>query len=309
MNSILKMNIRHFIITLFLVLGTASSFAQELNCQVDINSSQIQGSSLKQVLDQLKRSITEFMNNTKWTSDAFTQQEKIECSILIIVKEWNGTDQFSGSIQVTSRRPVFKSSYYTQVLNIEDEYFQFQYQQFTQLDNTANINTFQNNLTSVLQYYAYVILATDYDSFSNAGGTAYWQKAQLVVQNAQTASESGWKQSQTGQKNRWWLVENTLQPLFKGIRDCMYDYCMKGLDKMHESPEDGRAAVLKSLELLIPVAKSRPASYNMQVFFNAKRDEIINIFKGGSPEEKTKVMDILAIVDPAGTTKYQKITG
>ena len=289
------------------LLATGFVHSQELNAQVDINYSQIQGSTNKQIFDQLKRSILEFMNNTKWTTEIFTQQEKIECSILIIIKEAVGTDEYSGTIQVTSRRPVFKSSYYTQILNVEDEYFQFKFQQFSQLE--FNINTFQNNLTSVLQYYAYVILATDYDTFAPNGGTGYWQKAQLVVQNAQSASETGWKQSQAGQKNRYWLVENTLQPLFKGIRECNYSYCMNGLDHMNESPDVARAAILTSLELLIPVAKSRPASFNMQVFFNAKRDEIVNIFKGGTPEEKTKVLDLLAIVDPAGTTKYQKISG
>lgn len=288
-------------------LLTTAGFSQELNCQVDINYTQIQGSANKQIFDQLKTSIVEFMNNTKWTSEIFSQQEKIECSILIVVREAVGADEYSGTIQVTTRRPVYKSSYYTQLLNFEDENFQFRFQQFSVLE--FNINAFQNNLTSVLQYYAYVILASDYDSFSPSGGTTYWQKAQLIVQNAQAASELGWKQSQSGQRNRYWLVENTLQPLFKGIRECMYDYSMKGLDKMHESPEEGRAAVLKSLELLIPVNKSRPNSFNMQVFFNAKRDEIINIFKDALPEEKTKVLELLSNLDPIGTTKYQKISG
>lgn len=300
------MKIKVLLLALFLSVASVA-YSQELNCQINIDYTQIQGSANKQIFDQLKRSVFEFMNNTKWTNDAFTQQEKIECSILIIIKESLGSDEYSGSIQVSSNRPVFRSSYATQVLNIEDENFQFRFQQFSTLE--FNINSFQNNLTSVLQYYAYVVLATDYDSFSPQGGTAYWQKAQLIVQNAQGAAESGWKQSQTGQKNRYWLVENTLQPLFKGIRDCMYAYCMKGLDHMSENPDEGRAAVLTSLELLIPVQKLRPASFNMQVFFNAKRDEIINIFKSATPEEKTKVMDMLATIDPAGTTKYQKITG
>lgn len=300
--------IKGLLIFLSLLLAKPS-FAQELNCQIEIDFTQIQGSNYKQIFDQMKNSVFQFMNNTKWTNDVFTQAEKIECSILIIVKEVTGTDQYSGTIQVQSRRPVFKSSYYTPVLNLEDENFQFGFQQFTQLE--FNINTFQNNLTSVLQYYAYVILANDYDSFSPLGGTQYWQKAQLIVQNAQTAPENGWKNtgSITNQKNRYWLVENTIQPVFKGIRDCMYDYCRNGLDRMHESPEEARAAVLKALELLIPVNTNRPASYNMQVFFYAKRNEIITIFKGATPEEKTKVMELLMILDPAGTTQYQKITG
>lgn len=295
------------LLLLFSLFVTNLAYTQELNCQVNIDYSQVQGSTNKQIFDQLKRSILEFMNNTKWTTDIFSQQEKIECSILIIVKESTGTDEYSGSIQVTSSRPVFKSSYATRILNVEDEYFQFKFQQFSQLE--YNMNSFQNNLTSVLQYYAYVILASDYDTYALSGGTAYWQKAQLIVQNAQGAAESGWKQSQQGQKNRYWLVENTLQPLFKGIRECMYSYNMTGLDHMTEGADDARATVFKSLELLVPVAKARPASYNMQLFFNAKRDEIINIFKGAPPEEKTKILDLMAILDPAGTTRYQKISG
>lgn len=283
--------------------------AQELNCTIDINYSQIQGSVNKQIFDQMKNVVFQFMNNTKWTNEIFTQQEKIECSMLIVIKESLGQDEYSGSIQVTSRRPVYKSSYYTQVLNIEDENFQFKFQQFTTLD--YNINTFQNNLTAVLQYYAYVVLATDYDTFSPLGGSQYWQKAQTIVQAAASASEAGWKNTgtATSQKNRYWLVENTLQPVFKGIRDCMYEYCRNGLDIMYENPDGGRAAILNSLDLLINVYKARPASYNMQVFFNAKRDELVNIFMGATPEEKNKVLEKLMTVDPAGTTKYQKIMG
>jgi len=307
MKGIFDRKIKVLLLFFFLALATVGT-SQELNCQVDINYTQVQGSANKQIFDQLKKSILEFINNTKWTNDIFSQQEKIECGILIIIKEVIGQDEYSGTIQVTSRRPAYKSSYPTPVLNIEDEYFTFRFQQFSQLDNNININTFENNLTSILQYYAYLILASDYDTFAPMGGTPYWQKAQLIVQNAQGAGASGWKQK-TGQRDRYWLIENTLQPLFKGIRDCMYAYHALGIDHLYESPDNGRAAILTSLELLIPVAKSRPASFNMQVFFNAKRDELINIFKGGTPEEKTKIMEMLATLDPAGTTKYQKITG
>jgi hypothetical protein len=299
------MKLRALIISLFLF--SFSFRAQELNCNIDINFTQIQGTTNKQIFDQMKRAIFEFMNNTKWTNDAFTTQEKIQCSFLIVIKEVVGADEYSGTIQVTSERPVYKSSYPTQVVNIEDDNFQFKYQQFSQLE--FNINTFQNNLTSVLQYYAYVVIAADYDSFSPLGGTAYWQKAQLIVQNAQSAAEPGWRQSQTGQKNRYWLVENTLQPLFKGVRDCVYEYCRNGLDKMHENVEEGRANILKSLDLLKPVATARPASFVMQVFFNARRDELVNIFKGATPEEKSKVLETLMMVDPSGTTRYSKIQG
>jgi len=281
--------------------------AQELNCQVSINSDQIQGSTNKQIFDQLQKAIYEFMNTTKWTSDIYTSQERIECSFFITIKQVAGTDEYSGSLQVQSRRPVYRSAYYTQVLNVEDENFQFKFQQFSSLQ--FNINTFETNLTAVLAFYAYAVIATDNDSFSDLGGQANWQKAQLIVNNAQAAAESGWSSSQTGQKNRYWIAENALQPVFKGIRSCMYQYCRHGLDKMSENVEDGRAALLKSLDLLKPVYAARPASFAMQLFFNAKRDELINIFKGALPEEKTAVLETLQKVDPSGTTKYSKISG
>jgi hypothetical protein len=246
------------------------------------------------------------MNNTKWTSDVFTSQEKIECSMLIIIKQKISTEDYSASIQVQSTRPVFRSTYRTPVLNFEDDNFEFKFQQFTTLD--FNLNTFQNNLTSVLAYYAYVVLAIDYDSFSPLGGTIYWQRAQTIVNNAQGASERGWRSSENN-RNRYWLIENTMQPVFAGIRDCMFQYHLNGLDIMHDKVEEGTPNVLKSLDLLNPVYKARPASFNMQLFFNAKADELINIFKGGLPEEKNKAQELLMQIDPARTTKYIKISG
>lgn len=280
--------------------------SQELNCNITINTDQIQGTAEKQIFEQMRKSVFEFMNNTKWTSDVFNAQEKIDCSILIIIKQKVSTEDYSASIQVQSTRPVFNSSYRTPVLNIEDENFDFRFQQFTTLD--FNINSFQNNLTQVLAFYAYVILAVDYDTFSPLGGTPYWQKAQTIVNNAQSASEKGWRSSD-GNKNRYWLIENTLQPVFKGIRDCMYEYCFLGLDIMYDKTDEGRANILKSLNLLKPVYAARPASFNMQLFFNAKTDELVNIFKGAQPDEKEKARETLMNVDPANTTKYLKIAG
>lgn len=298
--------IKRSIITLALILSTQIFRAQELNCQVTINTQQIQGTVNKQIFDQMKTAIFEFMNNRRWTNDVYVAAERIDCSILIILTQALGTDEYLGTIQVSSNRPTFKASYPTPLFNYIDENFQFKYQQFSQLE--FNDNTFQNNLTSVLAYYAYVILALDYDSFSPLGGTPYWQKAQLVVQNAQSASEKGWKSTE-GNKNRYWLVENELQPVFQGIRNCMYKYHREGLDIMSDKVEEGRANVLKALELLVPVYQNRPASFNMQIFFNAKQTEIINIFSQAPPDEKNKAVELLMKVDPANTTKYLKIQG
>lgn len=294
------------LIVLIILLAGFRSFSQELNCQVSIVSQQVQGTVEKQVFDQMQKIVFEFMNNTKWTKDAFTQQERIDCSIMINVTQKLSTDEYAGTIQIQSRRPIYKSSYFSPLFNYIDENFQFKFQQFTQLE--FNLNTFQNNLTSVLAYYAYVIIALDYDSYSPLGGTEYWQKAQTIVNNAQTTSEKGWKSSE-GTKNRYWLVENQLQPLFQGIRDCTYKYHREGLDIMSEKVDEGRANILKSIDLLIPVYNNRPASFNMQLFFNAKGDELVNIFSQGLGDEKAKAVEKLMLIDPANTTKYLKIQG
>ncbi len=296
-----------YLLSYLLIFTCIKSNAQELNCQVTVNANQIQGTDIKQITDQMQKVIFDFMNNTRWTKDNFTQQEKVDCSIFITLDSRPSTDIFTGAIQVQSRRPTFKSAHYSTVFNWDDKDFQIQFQQFTQLD--FNINNFQNNLTSILAYYAHVILAIDYDTFSPLGGTEYWQKAQLIVQNAQNAAEPGWRSNEKTTRNRYWLVENTLQPVFQGIRDCMYAYHRTGLDIMHEKVDEGRANIVKALNLLKPVYQARPASFNMQLFFNAKNDELINIFKGGFPDEKSSIVETLTTLDPSNTTKYMRITG
>lgn len=298
--------IKRLIIVLIFTSLSKISFSQEFNCQVTINSNQIQGTDKKQIFDQMQKAVLEFVNNRRWTNDVYTFQERLDCSFLINVTQAVGTDEYLGTLQIQSRRPVFKSSFNAPLFNYIDENFQFKFQQFSQLE--FNDNTFQNNLTSVIAYYCYVMLALDYDSYSPLGGTPYWQKAQAVVQNAQTASEKGWK-SNDGNKNRYWLIENQTQPVFQGIRDCMYKYHREGLDIMSEKPSEGRAKILEALQLLLPVYNNRPASFNMQIFFNAKQTEIVNVFSQGTAEEKTKAVDLLMKLDPANTTKYLIIQG
>lgn len=297
---------RNYIFLFLFFISGQVLFSQELNCQVSVVSPQIQGTTEKQIFEQLQKSIFEFMNNTKWTKDNFTTSERIDCSILINVTQKAGTDDYRATIQVQSRRPVFKSSYFSPTFNYIDENFAFRYQQFQQLE--FNLNTFSNNITSVLAYYAYVILANDYDTYSNLGGTEYFQKAQLVVSNAQSAAESGWKSFESN-KNRYWIVENALQPVFQPIRECMYKYHRLGLDIMHEKPDEGRKEILKSTDLLLDVYRNRPASFIMELFFDAKTDELVNIFSKGFPDEKAKVVETLTTVDPANSTKYFKISG
>lgn len=295
-----------YIVSFVLLTLVFPFYAQELNCQVSVVSTQIQGTTEKQIFDQLQKAIFEFMNNTKWTKDNYTAAERIDCSILINVTQKLGIDDYSATIQVQSRRPVFKSSYYSPMFNYIDEKFVFKFQQFQQLE--YNLNIFTNNLTSVLSFYANIIIANDYDSYSNLGGTEYFQKAQTIVSNAQSAAEPGWK-SYESNKNRYWIAENALQPVFQPIRECSYKYHRKGLDIMNEKTDDGRKEILTSLDLLKGVYNNRPASFIMELFFNAKTDELVNIFSKGFPEEKNKAYETLTTVDPANTTKWNKMLG
>ncbi len=296
------------VIILPLLIALANNiFAQEFSCQVSVNTQQVQGTQEKQVFDQMQKALTEFINNNKWTKDNFQPIEKIECSIFINITQKNDVGDYNATVQVQSRRPIYKSSYFSPTLNIMDENFHILYQQFTQLQ--FNLNNFETNLTSVVAFYINVILALDYDSFSLYGGTDYWQRAQLIASNAQSFGEKGWSPSEAGQKNRYWYVDNQLQPSFQGIREFIYRYHRQGLDMMFEKPDEGRANILKAMDLLIKVYQARPASFNMEVLMNTKRDEIINIFMQGTPEEKQKVLEIMNTIDPANASKYQKING
>lgn len=278
--------------------------AQELNCQVQVVSPQIQGTTEKRIFENLQKAVFEFMNNTKWTTDIYSFEERINCSMFINITEKISTDEYKATVQIQSTRAVFKSSYNTVLFNHNDADFNFRYIEFQPMD--FSINQHMSNLTSVLAYYAYIILAMDYDSFSLKGGTPWWQKAQTIVANAQNAPEKGWKSSEST-KNRYWLVENMLQPLFEPMRVCMYKYHRLGFDVMYQDVAAGRAVVLEALQGLEAIHNQRPLSFPLQIFFNAKSDEIVKLFTGGLQEEKSKVVPLLQKIDPGHGIVYQNI--
>ena len=280
----------------------ASSFAQELNCRVQVQAPTVQSSN-QQVFDDLQRSIYEFINNTKWTNEKFKIEERIECSMLITVSDYqNG--KWQATIQVTSSRPVFNSTYKSQLLNVNDGDFDFAYLQNTPIEFSPNQH--RSNLASVLAFYAYIILGADYDTYSMEGGSPYYIKAQQIVNNASNAPEPGWKAFE-GQQNRYWLVDNILHQRFKAMRECTYKYHRQGFDKLYDDMEGGRAAITQSLELLRKVHQARPSSYNMQLWFLAKGDEIVNLYSQAFPQEKTRVYNLLKQIDAIRASKYQEI--
>lgn len=287
-----------------LILFTLPAVAQELNCTVQVLSPQIQGTAEKKIFETLQTSVFEFMNNTKWTKDSYTNDERIECSIVITISDKLSSDEYKGSIQVQSRRPVYKSSYYSTLFNWSDNDFQFKYLEYQAMDFSET--TYMSNLTSVLAYYANVIIGLDYDSFGLNAGTPFFQKAQTIVTNANNAPEKGWKASE-GTKNRYWLVDNMLNPVYAPLRECMYVYHRTGLDLLVTDRETGRQTIAESLKLLQKVYRDKPGSFNLQLFFNAKSDELVNVFSISFPDEKSKVVNILNEIDPANSNKYAKI--
>jgi hypothetical protein len=293
----------------FLVLVTFSfnGQGQELKCNVQVLADKVQGTN-KKVFETLQNSIYEFLNNRSWTNHVYTNEERIECNLLFNISEYSGSD-FKGTLQVQVRRPVFNASYNTVLLNYMDQNIQFSYVEFQTLD--FNESSFTTNLTSLLAYYAYVIIGLDYDSFSNKGGTDYLRKAEMVVNNAQNTSEKGWKPFEgNNNKNRYWLVQNLMDDKYSSVRDFFYKYHRLGLDRLAEKPSEGRDEIAEDLKLLQQVYRNKPDQFMilLQVVFEAKSDEWVNVFSESFPEEKTRVFAILKEIDPANTTKYQKIT-
>jgi hypothetical protein len=296
---------RIFIYLLLFFATLSKSFGQELICNVQVLSPMVQLSD-KRIFTTLETAIREFMNSTRWTTDNFERDERIECNFTFNITSYAQPDDFRGTLTVQSRRPVFNTNYGSMLFNHMDNDVQFKYLEFQPLE--FNENVFVSNLTAILGYYAYLLLGLDYDSFSPEGGTPFFLKAQQVVNSAQSASEKGWKPTEMPPRNRYWYIENLLNPIFKPIRECNYKYHRLGLDNMYGKMDQGRAAVLEGMVQLQQVHKVRPSSFNMQLFFNAKADEIANIFSQASPEQKTTIMEILNELDPTNQKKYQKIS-
>lgn len=291
------------VFTLFLSVG----FSQELNCNVRIIRGQnAQTAQVDEaVFTELETSIRDFMNNKRWTTDMYKVEERIDCEIQVTVNQVEGQDRFQAEIQVTSSRPVYNGNMPTTLFNFNDPDFNFRYVRNARLD--WSIDQHRDNLTSVLAFYAYMVLAYDYDSFSLEGGTHYFTKAQQIVTNASNAPEAGWKSNESI-SNRYWLVENALHSAFKPLRKCFFEYHRLGMDTFYEANmAESRKVISKCLNYLQQVYNSRPGAVNVQAFYRAKSEELIEIFKKATPQEKTRAIEILKKTDPLNSSKYDGI--
>lgn len=278
--------------------------AQELNCRVEVNSSQLEGTG-KSVFDALQGAVSEYVNTREWTGMQFAPAEKIECTLFFNITEYDASDgRMSGTLQVQSTRPVYNSSYTTTLINFRDTKVDFTYKEGEPLN--YNETSMESQLTQILNFYVYLILAVDFDSFSPQGGKACFERLATIVQQAQSSGESGWKAFEDT-KNRAAVLSSFTDPSTRQIRQLYYDYHLKGLDQMSVSPDKGRATIDASLDILDAVYKVAPMSVGLSMFKDAKLDEIINVYSKASAEEKDHCIKLLSKLFPTDLARINKI--
>ena len=290
------------ILVLLAFVFSSVTFSQELNCTVNVIAQQT-GNENNVVFKTLENQLTEFINSTKWTNKSFGLQEKINCSMVINIKGYDN-DVFSASLQVTSSRPVFNSTYSSPVYNYNDRVFNFQYLEFQNL--VYNPQQFESNLISVLSFHVFMILGMDADSFALEGGDEYFSQAQTIANYSQQLNGQGWK-LEDGLQSRFALINDLLSPTYSEMRTAMYDYHIEGLDIMSENSKSGKTQIISALEDLQKVHRKRPNSYLMRVFFDAKSNEITDILSGGPSVNISEAVDILNRIAPMHSQKWRNI--
>lgn len=292
---------------LLLALLPMTLWAQELKCTVTVNSDQIQGVS-KQTFEALRQSIEEVMNQTQWTNMTFMETERIECSMLVVV---NSVDDNLMKCEMTlqSRRPVFGTNYNSTVINFQDKNFTFRYQEFDRIEYQPT--QFTTNLAALIGFYSYLIIGHDMDTFSKLGGTPYYNICENIINLSQSASiedseAKGWKAFDSN-RNRYAILSNIKDEAFRPYREYVYAYHRQGLDIMADNAANGRARIAEGLPVLRTCYNARPATYVINTFLDAKSDELIHIFQGGSDREKDMAIETLSAIDPTRSTEYEKI--
>lgn len=299
-------------ICLLTVIAPAVS-AQELNCKIKIGHDKILNTD-PQIFTSMERTIMEFMNTRKWTSDEWAPTERIDCNILInlTAKDAGDQDLYTATLSIQATRPVYNSGYTSPLINYMDRDVTFQYSQFTQLqfdDNrVTGPNPMQSNLTAILAYYAYLVIGLNYDSFAPNGGNNMLKKAQNIVNNApeQGTAIHGWKAFEE-KRNRYWIVDQLLSPRFENLRKYWYSYHREGMDIMYNKAAEGKAKVLAGIKTMSQLQKENPSATIIQFFFTAKSDELMRIVSQASREERTQYIPLLSAMDVTNAAKYNNL--
>ncbi|MCD4695876.1 MAG: DUF4835 family protein [Bacteroidales bacterium] len=296
--------IRNIVFTIgFVIFLSIQGAAQEFLSNVQVNSQQIEGTD-KRVFENMQTAITEFINNRQWTNYDIKPEERIECNIVVNINERPSADRFKATFNVVASRPIYKTAYNSTLLNFADKKFEFEYVEFQPMEFQEN--NYYSNLTSVVAFYLYMILGLDFDTFSEFGGTPFYEVAEKIVNAAQSSPESGWNAFEDP-NNRYWLLENYINNSYSDLRRFLYEYHRLGLDMMPDKPDEGRANISNSLNYLKNVYDQKPGLFSLQLMVDAKRDEIVNIFSKGNPKEQSEAQNIMKEIDPANSSTYSKI--
>ena len=292
---------RSFLFVLLFIISFAPLSAQELNCTVTINSDQVAQTN-QQVFKTLERSLNDFVNKNKWSNRVYKENERVNAQMFITITEYE-SNRFKGNIQIQSSRPVFNTSYQTPVFNYKDNQFNFEYIEFQPL--IFNENSFESNLVSVISYYVYVILGLDADTFSLEGGNDYFRIAQGIVTQAQSSNSAGW--SQSTDRNRFELVDNLMSNTFREYRVAMYNYHRKGIDILADNNSTGKQVIAGTMKLFETMISRRPNAILIQIFFDAKSDEIQNVFSDGPKVDVVKLKETLNRIAPLYSSTWNEI--
>ncbi|MBG49468.1 MAG: DUF4835 domain-containing protein [Pseudozobellia sp.] len=288
------------LILLFLVCGGVSH-SQELNCLITVNADQVSQTN-QQIFKTLERSLNDFVNKNKWTNRKVKENEKVNAQMFITITNFE-SNRFEGNIQIQSSRPVYNTSYDSPVFNYKDGQFNFEYIEFQPL--VLNENVFESNLVGVISYYVYVILGLDADTFSLEGGTEHFRKAQQITTQAQGTSYSGWDQNTD--RSRFELVDNLLSNTYREYRIAMYNYHRKGLDILGDNNSTGKQVIAGTMKLFETMIKRRPNAFLIQTFFDAKSEEIQNIFSDGPKVDIVQLKETLNRVAPLYSSTWNDI--
>lgn len=293
-----------YIITAIAAISSLDLNGQELNCRVEVNTSRLEGTN-KSVFETLQDAINEYVNSNKWTNSQFSPNERIECSMFFDITEYDQAQgRMSGTLQVQSLRPVYNSSYTSTLINFRDTHVEFNYLEGEPL--VYNEAAMESQLTQILNYYIYLILAVDFDSFSLHGGDPYYSRLAMIVQQAQSSGESGWKAFEDN-KNRSAVLNAFTDMSTRPFRDLLYEYHRNGLDQMSVSPDKGRKIIDSSLDIISEIYRVAPMSVGLSMFSDAKLDEIVNIYSKGTAEERSHAYRLLNDIYPTDQDRLQMI--
>ncbi|MEQ1677408.1 MAG: DUF4835 family protein [Chitinophagaceae bacterium] len=293
------------------VISSLAVQGQELQARLSVITSKVSTQVDKKIFLTLQTALTNFLNNRRWTNDAFQPSEKIQCNFLLTIEQDLGNNVFKGKLTIQAARPIFNTNYDSPIMNFQDEYIAFRYVEFQPVE--FNENRVQGNdplvanLTAVLAYYVNIILGLDYDSFSMKGGDAYFQKAWNIVNNAPERKEiEGWRSFES-QRNRYWLAENLNSNRFALVHDAIFAYYRSGMDIFYENEDAGRNGILNCLNFLNTVNNENPNSMILQFFFQGKGNELVKVFSKATAEQKTRAKDILARIDLTNAAAYREL--